>query len=132
MSSATIKKAVFAGLGWLFFSVGVVGAFLPVLPTTPFMLLALWAFSKSSERLHNFLWNHPKYGMLLRNWKEHGIIPLKAKITALVMMSASAVFMVLFSNIPLPMIVATLIFMLIGAIYMSTRPGLKKLERSLE
>lgn len=118
-------KWFFAGLGGLFFSIGVVGAFLPVLPTTPFMLLALWAFSLSSERLHNYLWNHPKFGPPVRAWRKHGAVSMRSKISALAVMSASAVFMIFFSNAPLIGILAALALMAVGATFLLTRPTLR-------
>ena len=57
-----LRRALFLVLGILFFATGVIGVFLPVLPTTPFMLLALWAFSNSSQRFHDYIWNHKRYG----------------------------------------------------------------------
>ena len=118
-------KWFFAGLGGLFFSIGVVGAFLPVLPTTPFMLLALWAFSLSSERLHNYLWNHPKFGPPVRAWRKHGAVSMRSKISALAVMSASAVFMIFFSNATLIGILAALALMAVGAAFLLTRPTLR-------
>jgi len=121
-----IKRTIFAVLGATFFVTGVIGVFLPVLPTTPFMLLALWAFSNSSERLHDYIWNHKNYGPMVRAWKKYGAIPLRAKVSAIVVMALSAVFVVFFSGAPLWAIISALALMLIGATYMLTRPTLKK------
>ena len=121
-------RAIYAGLGALFFGIGFVGVFLPVLPTTPFMLLALWAFSRSSERLHDYLWNHPKFGPPLQEWKEYGALPLKVKLSALAVMTLSALFMVFLSGAPLVGIASALALMAIGALFILTRPTLHKEE----
>ena len=121
-----IKRAGFATLGILFFAVGVIGVFLPVLPTTPFMLLALWAFSNSSKRLHDYIWHHKRYGPLVRAWKEHGAIPLRAKISAIAVMMVSATFMVFFSGAPLWGLLAALTLMLVGAAFILSRPTLQR------
>lgn len=86
-------RLLFLALGWLFVAIGIVGAFLPVLPTTPFLLLAVACFARSSPRLEAWLLEHPKFGPSLRNWREKGAIARKAKIAAISLMAVSyAVF----------------------------------------
>ncbi len=70
-------------------ALGVAGMFLPVMPTTVFLLMALWAFSKSSHRFHRWLYDHPRLGRPLRDWHAHRVIPRRAKILAVSMMSMS-------------------------------------------
>ncbi len=71
---------------------GVIGAFLPGLPTTVFLLIALWAFSRSSLRFHSWLWNHPRFGPPIRDWHTYQVIPKKAKWLAVLTMTASFVY----------------------------------------
>ncbi|WP_218673424.1 YbaN family protein [Chromobacterium haemolyticum] len=61
---------------------GIVGALLPVMPTTIFLILALACFSKSSPRLEQRLLAHPRYGPGLRRWREQRVVPVKAKCFA--------------------------------------------------
>ena len=82
--------------GLLNVGLGILGAFLPVMPTTVFLLIALWAFSKSSLRFHLWLYNHPVLGTTLRNWHRHRVIPLNAKLLAWSMMTASLIYVTLF------------------------------------
>ena len=82
--------------GLLNVGLGILGAFLPVMPTTVFLLIALWAFSKSSLRFHLWLYNHPVFGATLRNWHRHRVIPLNAKVLAWSMMAASLIYVTLF------------------------------------
>lgn len=65
---------------------GMIGLFLPLLPTTPFLLLAAACFARGSERMHNWLLNHGVFGKLLRNYEEGRGIPARAKVLALLMM----------------------------------------------
>ena len=82
--------------GWANIGLGIVGIFLPGLPTTVFLLIALWAFSKSSLRFHTWLWNHPRFGPPVRDWHNHQVIPLKAKLLAVMMMSVSLIYIAAF------------------------------------
>ena len=82
--------------GWLMVGVGAVGIVVPGLPTTVFLLVALWAFSKSSERFQAWLWTHPRLGPPIRNWHEHRVISPRAKILAAAMMTASFLYVALF------------------------------------
>lgn len=72
---------------------GVIGLFLPVMPTVPFLIVAAWAASRSSPRLHDWLHHHPRFGRQLRDWNEAGVVPRRAKWITAVMMSTSAVSM---------------------------------------
>jgi uncharacterized membrane protein YbaN (DUF454 family) len=85
-------------LGWLFFGLGIAGAFLPVLPTTPFMLLSLWGFSKSSPKLEHWLLSHRIFGPSLRAWRAHRVVPWRAKIIAWTSMAASLLYMIFFRH----------------------------------
>ncbi len=117
------KRILYLIFGWFMFAIGFIGAFLPVLPTTPFMILALWGFSNGSETLHDWLYNHPRYGPTLRDWDQYRMIPVKAKITAVTMMLISATWMTFFSNIPNIALIIALGMMLWGAGYVLTKPS---------
>ena len=71
--------------GWISLILGIIGIFLPLLPTTPFVLLSAYCFSKSSPRLHHWLLNQPRLGPMIRNWEQNGSISQNAKITATVL-----------------------------------------------
>jgi len=62
------------------------------LPTTPFVLLAAFCFSRSSERCERWLLNHRHFGPMVRDWREHRAIPWRAKCIAWAMMAASSAF----------------------------------------
>ena len=68
---------------------GILGLFLPLLPTTPFLLLASWCFARGSDRLHRWLLSHRVFGEYLRNFEAGRGIPLKAKILATLMLWGS-------------------------------------------
>ncbi|MES2582553.1 MAG: YbaN family protein [Pseudomonadota bacterium] len=88
------------GLQWLLralavlsLALGFLGLFLPVLPTTPFILLAAWAAARSSPRLLAWLEQHRLFGKMLRDWRQGGVVSRKAKWGATTAMSVSAVFL---------------------------------------
>ncbi|MEW5966643.1 MAG: YbaN family protein [Pseudomonadota bacterium] len=82
-------RLVFAGLGTLFVALGVVGIFLPVLPTTPFLLLAAACYARASRRVFHWLLNHRHFGPLIREWREHRAMPYRAKRRALWLIALS-------------------------------------------
>ncbi len=82
-------KPIYNAAGVLALLLGILGLFLPLLPTTPFLLLASWCFARGSERLHRWLLSHRVFGEYLRNFEAGRGIPLKAKILATVMLWAS-------------------------------------------
>jgi uncharacterized membrane protein YbaN (DUF454 family) len=82
--------------GWANVALGFAGVFVPGLPTTVFLLIALWAFSRSSPRFRHWLWTHPRFGPVIRDWHEHKVIPRKAKAAAVATMVGSVLIVTLF------------------------------------
>ncbi len=72
-------------------TLGVIGIFVPGLPTTVFVLMAGWAAARSSPRLHAWLWRHPLFGSMLRNWADGGCVSRRAKWSATALMGLCAV-----------------------------------------
>jgi uncharacterized membrane protein YbaN (DUF454 family) len=116
-------KAVYLLLGFLFFALGAVGTVVPGLPTTVFMLLALWAFARSSERFHTWLYNHPLFGPPLQEWHNYRVIPVRAKVLAITMMTASLVYLVFFTRMLAWLKVVIALVMLYGAWYILSKPS---------
>lgn len=77
---SSIIRYVYVVLGILFCVLGVIGIFVPLLPTTPFLLLSAALFFRSSPRLYHLLLNYPHLGPYIRNFREHKAIPLRIKI----------------------------------------------------
>ena len=73
--------------GVLALTTGLVGIFLPLLPTTPFVLLAAFCFSRASSRCERWLVEHPRFGPMVSNWRAHRAMPLRAKQLAWLMMA---------------------------------------------
>ena len=82
-------KPIYNAAGVLALVLGILGLFLPLLPTTPFLLLASWCFARGSDRLHRWLLSHRVFGEYLRNFEAGRGIPLKAKILATTMLWGS-------------------------------------------
>jgi uncharacterized protein len=76
-------------LGFAATGCGIIGAVLPLIPTTPFLLVAAYAFAKSSPRFHGWLINHRRFGPLILNWQRNGSIDPTSKRLALLMMGAA-------------------------------------------
>jgi uncharacterized protein len=75
-------------LGLVSTGLAVVGAVLPLVPTTPFLLVAAYAFARSSPRLHDWLMHHRQFGPLIMNWRQHRAISRRVKIASLVLMGS--------------------------------------------
>ena len=99
-----------------------IGAVLPLMPTTVFLLIALWAFARGSPGLAERLRNHSRFGPMIRDWEERGAIPVKAKVTAVAAMAVSWTFLALTSDSRLaPALVAVLLVCV--AAWIVTRPS---------
>jgi hypothetical protein len=100
LSGGPARRWLWFGAGWGFMGLGLLGAALPMLPATPFLLLALWAFSRSSVRFHAWLWHHPHLGPPLQRWKRHRVVPRRVKAVAATSMLVSLASVALFTRPP--------------------------------
>lgn len=91
-----VVRWVFALLGVTFTALGVVGIFLPVLPTTPFLLLAAACFARASERIYTWLLRHRVLGPVILEWRQHRSIPYRAKRMAVLMIVLSFTVSIVF------------------------------------
>lgn len=110
-------------LGFISLGLGIIGSFLPLLPTTPFLLLSAYLFSKSSKRWYNWLISLPKFGESIKNYNENGVIRLKAKIFCLISILGVIIWLIAFTSynqIIKTIIPITLTFVLI---YVMSRPS---------
>ncbi|KJM64959.1 hypothetical protein B5M10_13705 [Pluralibacter gergoviae] len=78
-----MKRTILIIIGWLTIVLGTLGVFLPLLPTTPFILLAAWCFSRSSPRFHHWLLHRSWFGPYLRHWQQHKAMPPGARPRAI-------------------------------------------------
>jgi uncharacterized membrane protein YbaN (DUF454 family) len=81
------QRLLWGAAGLLALATGIVGVFLPLLPTTPFVLLAAFCFSRGSTRLEAWLLGHPRFGPLIADWRARHAMPLRAKQLAWLMMA---------------------------------------------
>lgn len=88
-----MHKPLLFVLGWFFFCLGIIGAFLPIVPTTPFLLLAALCFSKSSPRFHTWLLAMPVFGAAVEDWRLRRVIRPRAKVLCASMLSLSLAFL---------------------------------------
>lgn len=93
-------QLLFLSVGWVAFGLGLVGLFLPLLPTTPFLLLAAFCFSKGSPRIHRWLYGLPQVGPILVDWETNGVVRLRSKLIATCLLLPSAVYVCTRPHIP--------------------------------
>jgi uncharacterized protein len=122
----TALRLFYLSLGWLFVGLGIVGIVIPILPTAPFLLCAVWAFSRSSPELAEKLRNHPKAGPYIRAWQDHGAIPTTGKVLAVTMMTVMGVYLAKFSALPGWASTIACLGMFAVGVYIVTRPAVPK------
>ena len=121
---AMLKQGLLLSLGWLSVVLGVVGIFLPIMPTTPFILLAAWCFAQSSPRFHHWLRNHKHLGLIVRSWEDGNGIPRKVRNRVIFLLW----FSLCFSTFILRIWWVGLIFFSVGVgvtIYLMSQPILE-------
>jgi uncharacterized membrane protein YbaN (DUF454 family) len=115
------KRIMWLTFGMLALGLAILGAILPLLPTTPFLLLATYAFARSSKRLHTWLIEHPVFGSLIRNWQENGSIDRKTKLISVATMVGLLALSWALGVRPLVLIIQAVV-LTCSAIFVLTRP----------
>ena len=110
-----VKKAIWTALGMLSLGMAYVGVVTPGIPYSPFVVFAAYCFSKGSERMHKWIYNHKLFGPFLTNWSTKRVFPQKMKWFMLAMMSLSLVIMSF--TVPVKGVVYTGIFMVLVAVW---------------
>ncbi|GGP10123.1 YbaN family protein [Oceanobacillus neutriphilus] len=109
-----MKKALLISCGSLSLGLGIIGIILPLLPTTPFLLLSAACYAKSSERLYNWLLENKYFGSYIKNYRAGKGIPLKVKITAVSVLWLSLSFTIFFV---IPLVAVKLMLAVIGSYF---------------
>jgi uncharacterized membrane protein YbaN (DUF454 family) len=110
-----VKRSVYKPLGLIFLLIGAIGIVLPVLPSTPFVLLAAWFFARSSPKWHQKLLNSELFGPMIRNWESHRCISRRTKIVGLTGMAIAGSASLVFAIHDPALRVATALLLAIGA-----------------
>ncbi|MUK89790.1 DUF454 family protein [Ornithinibacillus sp. L9] len=109
-----LKKILLIGSGSLSLGVGIVGIFLPLIPTTPLLLLAAACYIRSSERLYQWLINNKYFGPYIKNYREGKGIPLKAKVMGVTVLWVSMLYTIFFV---IPLLFVKVVLALIAAYF---------------
>ncbi len=117
------KRHLFFAIGLAATGLGLVGAFLPIMPTVPFLLVGVWAFSRSSQRFHDWLYHHPVYGPQIRRWNKYRVIPPLVKLWAVLAMAGGLTITAFVFGPPVWAIAGTAVVMVAVGAYIVTRPS---------
>ena len=120
---ANVGRSLLVMAGSASLLVGIVGIIIPMLPTTPFVLLAIACYSRSSPRLAAWLEVHPQFGPTLRAWRNEGAISGRAKATAIFAMALGYGVVVIGTKLPLAGSAATAVTLVACAVFILSRPN---------
>ncbi len=118
-----VSRAAFLVLGLLATTLGFIGIFVPLMPTTVFLILAVACFARSSERLEAWLLNHPRLGPQIHRWRAHGAISPGAKIFAVAGMASGLTMFWYAVRPPWVWLLVAAAVLLASAAYVLTRPS---------
>ena len=109
---------MFLSIGWFFVALGAIGLLLPIMPTTPFLILAAYCFKRGSDQLYQWLLRQPYLGKGVRDWDEHHVIRPPAKILSCVMVCGGMSYPIFFKDNPvyLKVMLGVIAFLVCGFI----------------
>jgi hypothetical protein len=122
-----MKRVLLIILGWICVVLATLGVVLPLLPTTPFLLLAAWCFARSSPRFHHWLLHRSWFGSYLRHWQQHRALPKGAKPKAVALILVTFAVSIYF--VPLLWVRILLLCMMLMLLIMMWRLPVVDLEQ---
>ncbi len=122
MNSTTLKKVIYTSLGWTSFALGVVGVFLPLMPTVVFWIIAVWLWSKGSPQLMERVYKHPRYGSSVKAFMEHGIVSRTGKYAAISSMTFSYFLILVLASPGMWVSLSIGVLLILVALWLVTRP----------
>lgn len=122
MNHSVIKNSVYLTLGWLSFALGVIGIFLPLMPTTVFWILAVWLWSRGAPHLMEKVYNNPRYGPSVESFMLHGVVSRKGKYIAIMSMAISYIILQIIAGPGLLVSLGVAILLISVAIWLFLRP----------
>lgn len=117
------KNIIFITLGWFFFILGLIGIPLPLLPTTPFLLLSAFCFSKGSKKLYKWISEHKIAGPIIQDYQKRGAISINAKFLSISMLTLSMSIPLVIINLPLILKILIGLTGISVAIFILSRPS---------
>ena len=122
----------YAALAYLFVGLALVGVVVPGLPTFPFLLLAAWAAARGSKRLHDWLYDHPKFGAALIEWERERAVSRRSKLAAVALMALSWIILVWRTDgVFMPVLVGAVLLVVGGWLVRRPVPGGKPADRAV-
>jgi uncharacterized membrane protein YbaN (DUF454 family) len=111
-----LRKTAYKSFGFLFLGVAILGVILPVLPATPFLLLAAWFFARSSQKWHQWLLHSEMFGPIIRNWEMNRCIGCRTKVISIALMLGMGGTSIAFAVDDIRIKLAALVLMTIGCV----------------
>lgn len=115
-----MRRRIYLACGAAAFTLGMIGIVLPIMPTVPFLLLAAFCFSRSHPAWAARLYEHPRYGPAMRDWRDRGAISRRAKISAVLAMSAGVAFT--WFSIGWPWVMISIMVLVVAGTWLWSRP----------
>ena len=122
-SQSRLVRTLFNIAGAVALGLGLLGIFLPLLPTTPFVLLAAACFARGSEHFHQWLLTNRTFGPMVYEWERHRSLPYRTKLTAIVLMSLTMAISIVFFVRPLWLKITLALFGVALALWMYRIPS---------
>lgn len=130
--ASPLVRHLLIALGTLCVGLGVIGAFLPVMPSTVFFLAAAACYARASERFYRWLVTHPRFGATILEWQRHRSIPWRTKLYAIALMSLTLGSSIVFFVRPPWLKIALAVFGVALAIYLYRIPSRDRLARGAQ